>query len=588
MIKIIEVFKRKIMKKISFLLLGLLFAQTLFAEPVTNKIFKKYPKLSEVPSLTIQTLIARRVLFPLSNNYLKNWRKNCIKKPSIDCRYYALSILNNGNIALAKKMFMNLCRDGDNESCHLRYQMALTEKRKKAINIFAKKNCDKKSSECFGYERILYSEGQSKEAIALSKNNCMKRSHPKSCKNLYGGFLKSLDLKEVNPALELKKRCDLKDVTSCFQQTLIDKSLKFADSILILVDSCKSGVFEGCRGVVKAVKSEEKLLENKTIAENIYFICTLGNEEACELAGKLDKKKYKRELAQVQYFNCNLSPNKECYSEIRNYKPKKMVDFKSLKVPEKIREFVDLEFKSCSFVTVDKIKLENGFVNEAFKLDCVRKKSRSQAILYANGQSVSLKDFDRKGNLNGTSQFYNFAGEINRIESYKAGKKEGDFYEFHIPGILKSIKKYKNDSLTQIVLYHPNGVISSTEEFDSRGRPNGPRYQFGLQGGVVEKALFKDGNLMTPLQTYNVEKLSFDKVQVFEVVKVKNKYQCIRRGFDLNNYLLEQKKLDSNSHLDLIEKTFYEGVNSLGRKVYFVEDEKKCSKAISIIKSMES
>ncbi|MCP4911775.1 MAG: hypothetical protein GY909_01550 [Oligoflexia bacterium] len=576
------------MRKLSVILLGLLFIHSVVAEPVTNKIFKKYSKLSDVPSNTIQTLLARRVLFPLSKDYLNNWRKNCLKKSSIDCRYYGLSILNNGNVNLAKDMFLNLCRDGDNESCLLRYQLALTEKRKVSLKILAKKNCDKKSSECFGYERILFAEGKTKEALALSEENCLKRDHSKSCKNLFGGFLEKIDMKKLNPAVELKKRCELKDVTSCFQQTLIDKAMKFVDSILALVESCKAGILEGCRGVVEAVKSQEKLLENKTIAENIYFICTLGNEDACKLSSKLDSKNFKKELAQLNYFECNLNPKKSCYQQINDYKPKKMVDFKTIKVPEKIREFINIEFKKCSYVTVDKIKFQDGLVEEAYKIDCVRKKSRSQAILYANGQTHSLRDYDRKGKLHGTSQFYNFAGEINRIESYKNGAKDGDFYEFFIPGILKSIKKYKNNSLTQIVLYYQNGVMKSYEEFDSKGKPTGGRYVFGQQGGVLEKALFKKGQLVTPLQRYKIEELKFEMIEVFEIVKVKNKYQCIRRGFDLNNYLLEQKRLDSSAHLDLIDKTYYEGVNALGRKVFYVEDKKKCSKAISMIKSTEN
>ena len=106
---------------------------------------------------------------------------------------------------------------------------------------------------------------------------------------------------------------------------------------------------------------------------------------------------------------------------------------------------------------------------------------------------------------------------------------------------------------------------------------------FGMQ-----KALLKNGQLITPLQRYKIEKLKFEMIEVFEIVKVKNKYQCIRRGFDLNNYLLEQKRLDSSANLDLIDKTYYEGVNALGRKVYYVEDKKKCSKAILMIKSTEN
>lgn len=87
---------------------------------------------------------------------------------------------------------------------------------------------------------------------------------------------------------------------------------------------------------------------------------------------------------------------------------------------------------------------------------------------------------------------------------------------------------------------------------------------------------------------YNIERLSFKEIDTFEIIKLKNNYKCIRRDFEINDYILEQKKLESTSYLDFIEKTYYEGTNALGRKVYFIEKKENCNKAIKMIKSSEN
>ena len=95
---------------------------------------------------------------------------------------------------------------------------------------------------------------------------------------------------------------------------------------------------------------------------------------------------------------------------------------------------------------------------------------------------------------------------------------------------------------------------------------------------------FKDMNDSYGLRKYNIEKLNFVEINTFEILKLADKYKCIRRNFEINDYLLEQKTLEQSAFLDFIDNTYYEGVNSLGRKVYFVKDKKKCSPAIKAIK----
>lgn len=354
-------------------------------DPVTNKIFKKYRNISEVPSQIVYTLLARRVLFPLTKNYLSFWKKTCCEKGDYYCRFYGLSVLNNGNISTAKDLFSKSCIKYDGEACLLYYQLSTTKKEKEMYKLYANDVCEKKGSECFAYERILFAEKKTNEVISLAKNNCIGRSLARSCKNLYGGFLKLLEMKEINPATELKKRCDLKDQTSCFQRTLIDEFFKFVDFLLILVESCKAGIFEACYGIIEAVKKNKKFLDNPEFAKIVQFICSLGNMEVCKIASTLDKKKYVNALKQLEYINCNYKSEKSCYENLINFKPKKMVDFKKLKIPEQVREFIQLNLKKCSFALVDKVKFDEGFVKEGYRLICERKNSRTRIVLYLNG-----------------------------------------------------------------------------------------------------------------------------------------------------------------------------------------------------------
>ncbi len=552
-----------------------------------DSIFRSYPTMDDVPKEVVNKAIARNVLFPVVKNYIKAWKKECDGKRPQQCKFYAMKLLNSGNLTGAISLFKKACSAGDNFSCLRLYNLGTSNTSKKKLASAIRKNCKANSSECFAQEIILYKEKKTKEAISLAEKNCIKRLHPKSCQNLYGPLLSSLDLEKINPAKNLKERCEKEDWVSCFQQTLIDNSLKPADAVLLAERACRKGVLRACQVITGMVNKNKKFLDNEFVVKSLFLYCMLGNSEACAETVNVDPDKYKDDLKSFKYLECSLNPKKGCFENLLAFKSKKLVKLGPLEVPQEITQYISLDFKKCKNVTVDQIEFEKGFVKKGYKIVCRKEKSITESIVYENAQQVSITDYNLKSKKHGVFQRYNFAGELVSYTTYKNGEIDSDVINFSAPGILKEIKSYQNGKYVGYIDYYQNGVIKSYQSFNDKNDIDGLHYRFNESGEVIEKSLYKNGKLITPKLVLNYETLRFDPVQSFEIVKIKNKYQCIRRPFVINDYILSQKTMNFNVNMSFIDQLYYQGTNSLGMRVYFVEKEEQCSKAIKQIKASE-